>query len=158
MATLFRGLLRGCAAWIAGYVVTLVLVVLGVVDPPGGTFVGAARSFVGAHRLVLGDVVDPAGLIAVPVVVVALTGYRTGRAVRSGLTGQLRAFVQSVRGTERNRAPQAARAAAYVAGAYALVAAIVALPIGASVGETAVAALLVGLIVGVPAAVVGAVR
>lgn len=158
MATLLRGLLRGCTAWIAGYVVTLALVVLGVVETSGGTFGGAAGAFVDAHRFVVGDVVDPVGLIAVPVVVLGLVGYRAGRAVTSGLTGQLRAFVQSVRGTERNRIPKAIRAAVTFAGAYAVVAAVVAVPIDASIVETAVATLLVGLVVGVPTAVLGAVR
>lgn len=158
MASLVRGFVRGCTAWTIGYVLTLALVVAGVVEPEGGAIDGAARAFFDAHRVVFGDLVDPAVLVAVPVVVVGVTGYRAGRGVTAGLTGRLRSFVQSVRGTERNRVPRAIRAAVYVAGPYALVGTIVAIPVGEPVPETAVTTLLVGLLAAVPTAVVGALR
>lgn len=158
MVTLIRGFLRGWTAWVLGYVATLIFVVGGAVETSGGAFGGAASAFVDAHRFVLGDVVDPAFLIAVPIAAVGLTGYRAGRGLTSGLTGRLRSFVRSVTGSDGSRIPQAVRAAVYVAGAYALVASIAALLIGASVGETALTSLLFGLVVGVPAAIVGVVR
>jgi uncharacterized membrane protein YdjX (TVP38/TMEM64 family) len=93
----------------------------------------------------------------VPVLVLGLAGYRAGRALKTGIVGRLRTFFQSLRGSERKRALQAATTAAVLVGGYALIAAVVALLVGASVQSAVVGSLIYGLVVGVPAAVVGAV-
>lgn len=152
---LARGLVRGGAAWAIGYVLALVLVGGGVVDRPGNTLRAAAGAYVDAHVLPGGSL-EPTFLVVLPVAVVGVAGYRAGRATRTGVVGRLRAFVQSVRGTERNRLSTATTAAGLLAGGYALAAVVVALLAGASVANALVGGLVYGLVLGVPAAVVGA--
>lgn len=151
MLGLVKGVVRGAVAWLVGLVATLVAGYTGVVA--GVSDVSSAAAAYGrAHA------VPPAvglGLLIV-VLAVGLAGFRAGRRTRSGVIGQLRSLVQSVRGTERNRLRTAVVAGALLAIGYAVVGVLVGLVI---VGETATAlvgGLVYGLVVGVPASMVGA--
>ena len=149
-----RGVVRGGVAWLTGYVLTAVLAVVGVVET-GSVVSGSARAYLAAHSIY------PSGagvLIAVPVLALAVAGYRAGRALQTGVVGRLRSFVQSLRGAERQRALEAAISAAVLAGGYAAAAVAIALLVGYSAENAAVGSLVYGLVVGVPAAVVGALR
>ena len=50
---------------------------------------------------------QPAVAVTIPVVAVGVISLRAGRSTRTGVTGRLQSLVQSVRGTERNRAKTA---------------------------------------------------
>ena len=89
-------------------------------------------------------------------VAVGIAGLRAGRSTRTGVTGRLRSLVQSVRGTERNRAKTAAVAGGLLAAGYAVVGTVVAVVAGGSAATALVGGLGYGLVVGVPTAVAGA--
>lgn len=152
-----RGLVRGSVAWVIGYGLTLVFVLVGLVDRPGGVFRAAADAYIAAHGFP-GASRAPVFLVAVPILVIGAAGYRAGRGLRTGITGRLRAFVQSLRGAGRHRIWQAVAAAVLLAGGYTLAAAIVALLVEAALVGAIAAALLISLVIGIPAATVGALR
>lgn len=152
MLDVLRGVIRGSVTWAIGYVLTALVVAVGIVGTTGGFFGGTARTYLAAHTLS----VDPAYLLLIPVAALALGGYRTGTSLRTGVAGRLRAAIQSVRGTERNRIRTAATAGGLLAVGYALVGAVVALSVGVSPGSAAVRSLVFGLVVAVPSAVLGA--
>ena len=149
MLGLLRGVVRGAVAWLVGWLLTLVAGLAGIVDGGVG---GAAAAYVGAHAVPP----RPAIAVAVPVVAVGIAGLRAGRSTRTGVTGRLRSLVQSVRGTERNRAKTAAVAGGLLAAGYALVGTVVAVVAGGSAATALVGGLVYGLVVGVPTAVAGA--
>lgn len=149
MLGLLRGVVRGAVAWLVGWLLTLVAGLAGIVDGGVG---GAAAAYVGAHAIPP----RPAIVVAVPVVAVGIAGLRAGRSTRTGVTGRLRSLVQSVRGTERNRAKTAAVAGGLLAAGYALVGTVVAVVAGGSAATALVGGLVYGLVVGVPTAVAGA--
>lgn len=146
-----RGVVRGAVAWLLGWVVTLVAASIGLLESDG-SIAGAARAYVDAHA------VPPAatGGLLVVVVAVGVAGLRAGRSTRSGVTGRIRSFVRSVRGSELKRARAAAVAGALLAVGYAVVGLAVAAAVDATPAAALVGGLLYGLVVGVPAAVVGA--
>ena len=149
MLGLLRGVVRGAVAWLVGWLLTLVAGLAGVVDGGVG---GAAAAYVGAHAVPP----RPAVAVAIPVVAVGVAGFRAGRSTRTGVTGRLRSLVQSVRGTERNRAKTAAVAGGLLAAGYAPVGTVVAVVAGGSAATALVGGLVYGLVVGVPTAVAGA--
>ncbi|WP_254837746.1 hypothetical protein [Natronomonas marina] len=150
MLGLLRGVVRGAVAWLVGWALTFAAVVVGVVDRSGVD--GAAAAYVRAHA------VPPEATagVAIPVVAVGVAGLRAGRSTRSGVTGRVRSLVQSVRGTERNRAKTAAVAGGLLAVGYAVVGVALSLVVGGAVGGALVGGIAYGLAVGVPTAVVGA--
>lgn len=150
MLGLLRGVVRGAVAWLVGWALTLAAALVGVVAGSGVD--GAAVAYVRAHAVPPQATVG----VAVPVVAVGLAGLRAGRSTRSGVTGRVRSFVQSIRGTERNRAKTAAVAGGLLAVGYAAVGVAIALVVGAAAADALVGGLAYGLVVGVPAAVVGA--
>ena len=99
---------------------------------------------------------QPAVAVVIPVVAVGVISLRAGRSTRTGVTGRLRSLVQSVRGTERNRAKPAAIAGGLLAAGYAVVGTVVAVVAGGSAATALVGGLVYGLVVGVPTAVAGA--
>jgi hypothetical protein len=149
MLGLLRGVVRGAVAWLVGWLLTVVAGLAGVVN---GGIRGAAATYVGAHAVPP----RPAIAVAIPVVAVGIAGLRAGRSTRTGVTGRLRSLVQSVRGTERNRAKTAAVAGGLLAAGYALVGTVVAVVAGGSAATALVGGLVYGLVVGVPTAVAGA--
>lgn len=152
-----RGLVRGSAAWVFGYGLTLVLVVVGLVDRSGGAFRGAADAYIAAHGF-FGSGRAPLFLVAVPILVLGVAGYRAGRTLRSGLSGRLRAFVQSLLRANQYRIWQAATAAVLLAAGYTLAAVFVALFVETGLADAVVGSLLAGLVIGIPSAIVGAFR
>ena len=112
----------------------------------------AAAVYVGAYAVPP----QPAIAVTIPVVAVGVTGLRAGRSTRTGVTGRLRSLVQSVRGTERNRAKTATVAGGLLAAGYAVVGTVVAVVAGGSAATALVGGLVYGLVVGVPTAVAGA--
>jgi len=149
MLGLLRGVVRGAVAWLVGWLLTVVAGLAGVVN---GGIRGAAATYVGAHAVPP----RPAIAVAIPVVAVGIAGLRAGRSTRTGVTGRLRSLVQSVRGTERNRAKTAAVAGGLLAAGYALAGTVVAVVAGGSAATALVGGLVYGLVVGVPTAVAGA--
>ena len=149
MLGLLRGVVRGAVAWLVGWLLTLVAGLAGVVDGGVG---GAAAAYVGAHAIPP----RPAVAVAIPVVAVGVAGLRAGRSTRTGVTGRLRSLVQSVRGTERNRAKTAAVAGGLLAAGYAVVGTVVAVVAGGSAATALVSGFVYGLVIGVPTAVAGA--
>lgn len=149
MLGLLRGVVRGAVAWLVGWLLTVVAGLAGVVN---GGIRGAAATYVGAHAVPP----RPAVAVAIPVVAVGIAGLRAGRSTRTGVTGRLRSLVQSVRGTERNRAKPAAVAGGLLAAGYAVVGTVVAVVAGGSAATALVGGLVYGLVVGVPTAVAGA--
>jgi hypothetical protein len=149
MLGLLRGVVRGAVVWLVGWLLTLVAGLADIVDGGVG---GAAVAYVGAHAVPP----RPAVAVAIPVVAVGVAGLRAGRSTRTGVTGRLRSLVQSVRGTERNRAKTAAVAGGLLAAGYALVGTVVAVVAGGSAATALVGGLVYGLVVGVPTAVAGA--
>jgi len=150
MLGLLRGVVRGAVAWFLGWVLTLVAAFAGVLD--GAGVAGSAVTYVRTHA------VPPSASVGVliPVLAVGVAGLRAGRSTRTGVTGRVRSFVQSVRGTERNRAGSAAVAGGLLAVGYAAVGLVVALVLGGPTASALVGGLVYGLAVGVPTAVVGA--
>lgn len=146
-----RGLLRGAVAWLVGLALTVGLSVLGVVE--GSGLRAAGRAYVSAHAVPPGEL---SVVLLVPVAAVGLAGFRAGRSLRSGLTGRIRSFVQSIRGGRRERLKAAATTGALLAVGYAVVGVVVALAVGGSTPDAAVGGLIVASVVGVPAAVAGA--
>ena len=149
MLGVLRGVVRGAVAWLVGWLLTLVAGLAGVVDGGVG---GAATAYVGAHAVPP----RPAVTVVIPVAAVGVAGLRAGRSTRTGVTGRLRSLVQSVRGTERNRAKTAAVAGGLLAAGYAVVGMAVAVVAGGSAATALVGGLVYGLVVGVPTAVAGA--
>lgn len=149
MLRLLRGAFRGVVAWVAGVCLTYVLLSVGVVSGRDGAN-GAVLTYLDIHALA----VD--GRLLLPVLVLAVVGYRVGASLRTGITGRIRTFVQSIRGTERNRLLAAATAASIIAGSYAGVALLAALLVGGPVLPALIRSLVVALLVAVPAAVLGA--
>jgi len=150
MLGLLRGFLGGAIAWLVGFVLTLVAGVAGIYGTGG--FSGTATAYLRAHA------VPPAldvGLLVV-VVAVAVGGARAGRKARSGVTGRIRAAVESIRGTEHAHPRAAAVAGVFVAMGYAAAGLIVGLWVGRHAATTLFGGLVYGLLVGVPTAVVAA--
>lgn len=85
---------------------------------------------------------------------VIVAGVRAGRSTRSGVTGRIQSFVQSVRGLERNRLETAGVAGALLAVGY--VVPVVGLAVGGQSATALVGGFDYGLFVGVSAARVGA--
>lgn len=154
MASLVRGAIRGTVAWIAGYLLTLGVLVAGVVESPAG----AARTFLEAHTIVVGAGTDPATMVAIPAVVLGGLGYRIGSGIGSGLLGRLRASAGSLLGKRSKHTRAAVKGGVFLAVSYAVVAAIAAAVVDVGIGEIAVSSFLVALIVGIPAALAGARR
>lgn len=150
MLGLLRGVVRGAVAWFLGWVVTLVAAFAGVLD--GAGVAGAAVTYVRTHAVPPSASVE----VLIPVLAVGIAGLRAGRSTRTGVTGRIRSFVQSVRGTERNRAGTAAVAGGLLAVGYAAVGLVVALVLGGPTASALVGGLVYGLAIGVPTAVVGA--
>ena len=149
---LARGVVRGVVVWLLGSVLALVAVVAGVL-PGEATLTGAVDAYVGTHGLPPGDLLAA----AVPGVVLALGGYRAGRATRPGLLGRLKSTVTPGTSEDRQRLVRAATAGGLLAAGYAIVGTLVA--VLASVGSATTvfaAGLVYGFVVGVSAAVVGA--
>ena len=149
MLELIKGVVRGAVAWLVGWLLTVVAGLAGLVDGGVG---GAAATYVGAHAVPPRPVIT----VAIPVVAVGVAGLRAGRSTRTGVTGRLRSLVQSVRGTERNRAKTATVAGGLLAAGYAVVGTVVAVVAGGSAATALVGGLVCGLVVGVPTAVAGA--
>ncbi len=148
MLELLRGVVRGAVAWVLGWLLTFGSGLAGL-SAAGDGVSGAANAYIRAHS------VPPTldvGLLIV-VVAVAVAGVRAGRSTRSGVAGRIRSMVQSIRGTELNRARTAAVAGAFVAVGYAVIAAAVALWLGTSAATALVGGLVYGLAVGVPGSV-----
>lgn len=80
MLRLLRGLARGSVAWAAGYLVTMLLLIADLAGAGSKPLRDAGPLYLEAHAL--GVSVDPRYVVAVPVVVLAIVGYQTGR--RSG--------------------------------------------------------------------------
>lgn len=152
-----RGLVRGSVAWMVGYGLTLVLVVVGLVDRSGGAFRGAADAYIAAHGF-SGSGGAPLFLVAVPILVVGAAGYRAGRVLQTGLSGRLRAFVQSLLRANQYRIWQAATAAVLLATGYTLAAGFVAWFVETALVDAIVGSLLTSVVIGVPSAIVGAFR
>ena len=112
----------------------------------------AAAVYVGAYAVPP----QPAVAVTISVVAVSVVGLRAGRNTRTGVTGRIRSSVQSVRGTERNRAGTAAVAGGLLAVGYAAVGLVVALVLGSPTTSALVGSLVYGIAIGVPTAVVGA--
>lgn len=153
MLRLLRGLARGSVAWVAGYLVTMLLLIADLAGAGSKPLRDAGPLYLEAHAL--GVSVDPRYVVAVPVVVLAIVGYQTGASLRKGLTGRLRSVARSVRGTDRGRLRRAATAAGWLAVGYAIVSTVAALLVGGPV-DAAVGAFVYALVVGTPAPAVGA--
>lgn len=151
MLGLLRGVVRGGVAWLLGWLLTLAAGVAGLLAGGGG-LESAATTYVRAHTVP--PTLDPE--LAAVVVAVAVGGVRAGRTTRSGVTGRIRAAVQSVRGTELNRARSAAVAGAFLAVGYAVVGVTVGLWLETQAATALVGGLVYGLAVGVPASVAAA--
>jgi hypothetical protein len=147
---LLGGVVRGAVAWLLGWVLTLAAAVAGILGGPG--IAGSAVTYVRTHA------VPPSASVGVliPVLAVGITDLRAGRNTRTGVTGRIRSSVQSVRGTERNRAGTAAVAGGLLAVGYAAVGLVVALVLGGPTASALVGSLVYGIAIGVPTAVVGA--
>jgi|GEM_PF-5696010 len=153
-----RGVIRGGGAWAVGYAAMLGLIVLGVIDDTGDLIPGADVAYLHAHQVpVFGAGVDSWAVI-VPVTVLTVAGYRGGRSVRAGLTGRLRAAIEAVRGSKRDRVYAAIGGALTFAGGYTLMALVGAVVVGASIGTAMVGGLGYALVVVGVAAVGGALR
>jgi len=87
-------------------------------------------------------------------VAVAVGGGRAGRRTRSGVTGRIRAAVESLRGSDDAPTRVAAVAGAFTAAGYAAVGVVAGLTFGPQTITALVGGLVYGLLVGVPTAVV----
>lgn len=153
------GLVRGTVAWLVGYLLTLLLAAVGVVETETGLLGEAAGAFVHAHVMPPGAAsADPLVLAGVPVLALGAIGYRAGTRRQSGVVGRVRSFLASLRDDDRSRARAALRSGVTIAVGYGLLTAVVALALQLSAGTIAVSAFLTGVVVAVPAAYVGANR
>jgi hypothetical protein len=118
----------------------------------GSGLTGTATAYLRAHAV--SPTVD-AGLLVV-VVAVAVGGARAGLRTRSGVTGRIRAAVESFRGSDPARTRAAAVAGAFTAAGYADVGVVAGLWLSTLAATALVGGLLYGRAIGVPAAVAAA--
>lgn len=149
MLRLFRGVRRGITAWAVGFLLTYVLLSVGALAGETGVS-SAATTYIDAHALVIEY------RILVPAFVIGVVAYQAGTSLRTGVAGRIRSFVQSIRGTERNRLHAAATAAGIMAGSYAILTLVVALVVGGALLSALLWSLVYALGIGIPAAAVGA--
>lgn len=153
------GLVRGTVAWVVGYLMTLLLAAVGVVETDAGLLGNAAEAFVTAHVAPPAEAsVEPFALAAVPVLAVGAIGYRAGARRQSGVVARIRSFLASLRDEERSRLRAALQSGGSIALGYALVAGVVALGLQLSVATVVASAFVTATVVAIPAAYVGASR